>query len=39
LFSARLTLNSGAIPAFGALMAAAKTNGWIVLVTAYPSAN
>jgi hypothetical protein len=27
LFSARLTFNSGAITAFGALMAAAKTNG------------
>ena len=39
LFSARPTFNSGAITAFGALMAAAKTNGWIVLVTAYPSAN
>ncbi len=39
LLSARLTFNSGAITAFGALMAAGKTNGWIVLVTAYPSAN
>jgi hypothetical protein len=31
--------NSGQVATFAALMAAAKSRGWIVPVTAYPSAN